>query len=260
MISRAIFLWPPTLSRADPVASDGSHLLPIPQVANPASWPSIPQQANPALKITSLHWPPLQQRANPALTTSLHWLPLQQRAYPAVTTATFHCPPISLPANPAISPAFHVYTELNKLENILKYRFTNKLFLLYAVRHPSSVLLWMRASRCSRKWRWIRAVATPYQPEESRLFLVKRVPRRKKTSPTILQPPYSIDNAVFKKKFANVTYIFCLIFFALKIYIIEVICLSIQPIKEKLIGAKYVWKWQNVSLVWSLKRHISMIF
>ena len=72
-------------------------------------------------------------------TATLHWPPLQQRANPAVTTAILHCLPIPLPATPVISPALNFYTELDKLENILKYKFTNKLVLLQVVRHPSSV-------------------------------------------------------------------------------------------------------------------------
>jgi hypothetical protein len=86
-----------------------------------------------------LHWP-LQQRATPAVPTStLHWPPLKQRATPAVPTSTLHYAPIQLPANPAVSPALNVYAELEKLETTLKYKFTNKLFLLQALRHPSAV-------------------------------------------------------------------------------------------------------------------------
>jgi hypothetical protein len=117
-------------------------MAPIPQRANPALttslyWPPLPQRAYPAV---TMHWPPIPQRANPAVTTAtLHWPPLQQRANPAVTTAILHCLPIPLPATPVISPALNFYTELDKLENILKYKFTNKLVLLQVVIHPSSV-------------------------------------------------------------------------------------------------------------------------
>jgi hypothetical protein len=69
---------------------------------------------------------------------TLHW-PLQQRATPAVPTSTLHYAPILLPANPAISPALNVYAEIEKLETTLKYKFTNMLFLLQALRHPSAV-------------------------------------------------------------------------------------------------------------------------
>jgi hypothetical protein len=72
-------------------------------------------------------------------TSTLHWPPLKQRATPAVPTSTLHYAPIQLTANPAVSQALNVYAELEKLETILKYKFTNKLFLLQALRHPSAV-------------------------------------------------------------------------------------------------------------------------
>jgi hypothetical protein len=122
VISRATFLWPPTLPRANPVVSDSLHWPPIPQVANPVSWP-IPQRANPALT-TSLYWPLLPQRANPAVT--MDWPPIPQRANPPVTTATLYCPPIPLQANPVISPALNVSTELMLATNLCWKWYCNK--------------------------------------------------------------------------------------------------------------------------------------